>query len=104
MSLRQRSVGSCPATAPLKQGLAGAVQRAVSAAVAAAAAARCSVRLPPRCLTKSRFNTSSSADSASAGHGLTGEDCLADRTEKNILCFSAVFSNYSQLIPSFFDF
>lgn len=63
-----------------------------------------SVSMEPRCLINSNLNTTYSSMSTSVNQNLTRGDCLADHTEKNILCFSALFSNYLQLIPSFFDF
>lgn len=63
-----------------------------------------SVSVEPRCLINSNLNTNYSSMSTSVNQNLTRGDCLADHTEKNILCFSALFSNYLQLIPSFLDF
>lgn len=63
-----------------------------------------SVSMEARCLINSNLNTNYSSMSTSVNQNLTRGDCLADHTKKNILCFSALFSNYLQLIPSFFDF
>lgn len=63
-----------------------------------------SVSMEARCLINSNLKTNYSSMSTSVNQNLTRGDCLADHTEKNILCFSALFSNYLQLIPSFFDF
>lgn len=63
-----------------------------------------SVSMDARCLINSNLNTNYSSMSTSVNQNLTRGDCLADHTEKNILCFSALSSNYLQLIPSFFDF